>query len=242
MTYSKLNVEPREDRTVRLTQNGNVIILNSDDLNFIVESTKSIWGYRSDVINFLKKNYDYDSIIKNEPSVIDEFEDIYTDYLKEYSILREIINNGKDSDNCLNWEDCLKKAAKFCACSLERYSLEIPQYKAVNITWDVDYTDDGPCPKEIIIPRAFANGDHIDYDLIEEYIFRTNECIDFASYSLKPVRLVAEDIEWETDNEEELKNLPKSIEIPEDVETEEIERYLSDKTGFLHKNFKISVF
>lgn len=55
MTYSKLNVEPREDRTVQLTQNGNVM--------------------------------------------------------------------------------------------LERYSLEIPQYKAVNIAWDVDYTDDGPCPK-----------------------------------------------------------------------------------------------
>lgn len=70
MTYSKLNVEPREDCTVRLTQNGNVIILNNDDLDFIVERTKSIWGYRPDVINFLKENYDYDSIIKNEPSVI----------------------------------------------------------------------------------------------------------------------------------------------------------------------------
>lgn len=32
MTYSKLNVEPREDRTVRLTQNGNEIILNSGQL------------------------------------------------------------------------------------------------------------------------------------------------------------------------------------------------------------------
>lgn len=54
MTYSKLNVEPREDCTVRLKQNGNVIILNNDDLDFIVERTKSIWGYRPDVINFLK--------------------------------------------------------------------------------------------------------------------------------------------------------------------------------------------
>lgn len=79
-------------------------------------------------------------------------------------------------------------------------------------------------------------------DLIEEYISQTNEYVDFASYDLEPVRLIAKDIEWETDNEEELKNLPKSIEIPEDVEAEEIERYLSDKTGFLHKNFKISVF
>lgn len=33
-----------------------------------------------------------------------------------------------------------------------------------------------------------------------------------------------------------------SIEIPEDVEAEEIERYLSDKTGFLHKNFKIRAY
>lgn len=241
MTYSKLNVEPREDRTVRLTQNGNVIILNSNDLDFIFERTKSIWGYRPDVINFLKENYDYDSIIKNELSVIDEFEDIYTDYLEKYSILREE-NNGEDSDNCLSWEDCLKEAANFYACSLERYSLEVPQYKAVNITWDVDYTDDGPCPKEIIIPRAFANKDHINDDLIEEYIFQTNGCINFGSYDLEPVRLVAEDIKWETDNEEELKNLPKSIEIPEDVEAEEIERYLSDKTGFLHKSFKIRAY
>lgn len=241
MTYSKLNVEPREDRTVRLTQNGNVIILNSDDLDFIVERTKSIWGYRPDVINFLKENYDYDSIIKNEPSVIDEFEDIYTDYLETYSILREE-NNGEDSDNCLNWEDCLKEAANFCACSLERYSLEVPQYKAVNITWDVDYTDDGPCLKEIIIPRAFANGDHINDDLIEEYIFQTNGCINFGSYDLEPVRLVAEDIEWETDDGEELENLPNSIEIPEDVETEEIGCYLSNKTGFFHKSFKIRAY
>lgn len=72
MTYSKLNVEPYENRTVRLTQNGNVIIINSDDLDFIVEKTKSIWDYRPDVINFLKENYNYDSIIKNESSVIDE--------------------------------------------------------------------------------------------------------------------------------------------------------------------------
>lgn len=150
MTYSKLNVEPREDRTVQLTQNGNVM--------------------------------------------------------------------------------------------LERYSIEVPQYKAVNITWDVDYTDDGPCPKEIIIPHAFAHDDHIDEDLIEKYISDTNGYIDFSSYDLEPVRLIAEDIEWETDNEEELKNLPKSIEIPEDIEAEEIERYLSDKTGFLHKSFKIEVY
>ena len=78
--------------------------------------------------------------------------------------------------------------------------------------------------------------------MIEEYIFQTNGCINFGSYDLEPVRLVAEDIEWETDNEEELKNLPKSIEIPEDIEAEEIERYLSDKTGFLHKSFKIRAY
>ena len=73
MTYSKLNVEPRDDRTVRLTQNGNVIILNSDDLNFIVERTKSTWDYRPDVINFLKENYAYNSIVENEPSIIKVF-------------------------------------------------------------------------------------------------------------------------------------------------------------------------
>ena len=234
MTYSKLNVEPREDRTVRLTQNGNVIILNSDDLDFIVERTKSIWDYRPDVINFLKENYNYDSIIKNEPSVIDEL-------LEEYSISREE-NDEKDPDNRLSWEDCLKEAAEFCVCSLERYSLKVPQYKAVNITWDVDYTDDGPCPKEIIIPRAFAHDDHIDEDLIEEYISQTNEYVDFASYDLEPVRLIAEDIEWKTDNEKELKNLPKSIEVPNGIEMEEIGCYLSNETGFLYKSFKIEVY
>lgn len=135
-----------------------------------------------------------------------------------------------------------EKAAKLYAYALERYSLELPQYKAVNITWDVDYTDDGPCPKEIIIPRAFANEDHIDDGLIEEYIYKTSGCVNFGSYDLEPVRLVAEDIEWEANNKEELENLPKSIEIPEDVETEEIGCYLSDKTGFLHKNFKIRVY
>lgn len=234
MTYSKLNVEPREDRTVRLTQNGNVIILNSDDLNFIVERTKLTWDYRPDVINFLKENYAYNSIIKNKPSVIDEL-------LGKYLILREKNNEG-NSDNCLDGKECLKEAAKFCACSLERYSLEIPQYKAVNITWDVDYTDEGPCPKEIIIPRAFANGDHIDEDLIEEYIFQTNECVDFGSYDLEPVRLVAEDIEWEANNEEELKNLPKTIEVPNGIEMEEIGCYISNETGFLYKSFKIEVY
>ena len=139
----------------------------------------------------------------------------------------------------------MKKAAKLCACALERYSLEIPQYKAVNITWDVDYTDAGPCPKEIIIPRAFANGDHIDEGLIEEYIYRTSEYVDFNSYDLEPVRLVAEDIEWEADDGEdgeELKNLPKSIEVPNGIEMEEIGCYLSNKTGFLFKSFKIEVY
>lgn len=234
MTYSKLNVEPREDRTVRLTQNGNVIILNSDDLDFIVKRTKSIWGYRPDVINFLKENYAYNSIVKNKPSVIDKL-------LEEYSILRGK-NNGGNSDNCLDWKECLKKAAKLCACALERYSLEIPQYKAVNITWNVDYTDAGPCPKEIIIPRAFANGDHIDDGLIEEYIYETGGYVDFGSYDLEPVRLVAEDIEWEADNEEELKNLPKSIEVPNGIEMEEIGCYISNETGFLYKSFKIEVY
>lgn len=237
MTYSKLNVEPRDDRTVRLTQNGNVIILNSDDLDFIVERTKSTWDYRPDVIDFLKENYAYNSIVENEPSIIEAF-------LEKYSISREE-NDGGDPDNCLDWKECLKKAAKLCACTLERYSLEIPQYKAVNITWDVDYTDAGPCPKEIIIPRAFANGNHIDEGLIEEYIYETSEYVDFDSYDLEPVRLVAEDIELEADDGEdgeELKNLPKSIEVPNGIEMEEIGCYLSNKTGFLFKSFKIEVY
>lgn len=223
-----------DNRTVEITQNEKTITLDSETLKLISSVANDVWYYKPDVIDFLKENYNYNSIVENEPSIIETF-------LEQYSMLREE-NDGGDPDNCLDWKECLKKAAKLCACALERYSLEIPQYKAVNITWDVDYTDAGPCPKEIIIPRAFANGDHIDYYLIEEYIYETSEYVDFGAYDLEPVRLVAEDIEWETDDEEELENLPKSIEIPEDVKTEEIECYLSNKTGFLFKSFKIEVY
>lgn len=232
MKNTKFNVF--DNRTVEITQNEKTITLNSETLELISSVANDVWYYKPDVIDFLKENYNYNSIVKNEPSIIESF-------LKQYSMLREE-NDGGDPDNCLDWKECLKKAAKLCACALERYSLEIPQYKAVNITWDVDYTDAGPCPKEIIIPRAFANGDHIDDGLIEEYIYETSEYVDFGAYDLEPVRLVAEDIEWETDNEEELKNLPKSIEVPNGIEMEEIGCYISNETGFLYKSFKIEVY
>lgn len=201
-------------------------------LDTINNEAQKEWYYKQDVVDYLKEHYNYSLLLSEAPEVIDDLIELYAGLRK--------INEG-----CFNWEECLKKAAKLCACALERYSLEIPQYKAVNITWAIDYTDAGPCPKEIIIPRAFANGDHIDEGLIEEYIYGTSEYVDFDSYDLEPVRLVAEDIEWEADDGEdgeELKNLPKSIEVPNGIEMEEIGCYLSNKTGFLFKSFKIEVY
>lgn len=46
---------------------------------------------------------------------------------------------------------------------------------------------------------------------------------------------------WDTDsNQEVLKQLPKEIEIPEDITDEdEISDYISDVTGFCHKGFEL---
>lgn len=51
----------------------------------------------------------------------------------------------------------------------------------------------------------------------------------------------AVNIKWDTDGDMTLlENLPKEIEIPEDIEDEdEISDYLTDETGFCHFGFEI---
>lgn len=52
------------------------------------------------------------------------------------------------------------------------------------------------------------------------------------------MKLRATNIAWDTDNE--IVDLPTSIEIPEDIKDEdEISDYLSDLTGFCHKGFML---
>ena len=46
---------------------------------------------------------------------------------------------------------------------------------------------------------------------------------------------------WDVDSEEELKDLPTEIEVPEGmIDEEEISDYISDMTGYCHKGFKVS--
>ena len=50
----------------------------------------------------------------------------------------------------------------------------------------------------------------------------------------------ATDIIWDVDYEEELENLPTEIEIPDGMDDDdEISDYISEKTGFCHKGFKL---
>ena len=60
--------------------------------------------------------------------------------------------------------------------------------------------------------------------------------------SAKPT-LVAYDIKWDTDGDEEvLHDLPKEILIPDGmVDDEEISDYVSDETGFCHTGFKLGI-
>lgn len=53
-------------------------------------------------------------------------------------------------------------------------------------------------------------------------------------------KLVAYDIQWETDYEEDKDNLPTEIEIPDNItEESDITEYLSDVTGYLHNGYKL---
>lgn len=51
----------------------------------------------------------------------------------------------------------------------------------------------------------------------------------------------ATNILWDVDYKSDLKKLPKTIEIPNDIadDEDEISDYLSDLTGFCHNGFEI---
>lgn len=53
--------------------------------------------------------------------------------------------------------------------------------------------------------------------------------------TLEPVKMKATCIEWDTDGEDV--SLPTEIEIPEGMDTDDIEDYLSDVTGFCHNGY-----
>lgn len=51
-------------------------------------------------------------------------------------------------------------------------------------------------------------------------------------------RLVAINIQWDVDNEEDLDGLPQRVVLPEGMtDDDEISDYLSDLTGFCHYGF-----
>lgn len=53
-------------------------------------------------------------------------------------------------------------------------------------------------------------------------------------------RLVAINIQWDVDNEEDLDSLPQRVILPEGMtDDDEISDYLSDLTGFCHRGFSL---
>lgn len=53
-------------------------------------------------------------------------------------------------------------------------------------------------------------------------------------------RLVAINIQWDVDNEEDLNYLPQKVILPEGMtDDDEISDYLSDLTGFCHYGFSL---
>ena len=49
----------------------------------------------------------------------------------------------------------------------------------------------------------------------------------------------ATNIKWDVDNEEDRELLPTEIEIPEGMEEDEIDDYISDVTGFCHYGYDL---
>lgn len=53
-------------------------------------------------------------------------------------------------------------------------------------------------------------------------------------------RLVAINIQWDVDNEEDFDGLPQRVILPEEMtDDDEISDYLSDLTGFCHRGFSL---
>lgn len=63
---------------------------------------------------------------------------------------------------------------------------------------------------------------------------------DLPNYEVKH-KIIATNIEWDVDEEEDLDYLPKEVEIPEGItDPDEISDYLSDTFGFCHNGFSLS--
>lgn len=47
-------------------------------------------------------------------------------------------------------------------------------------------------------------------------------------------------IDWDTNNDKELKaSLPQEMDVPDNIPTDEISNYISDKVGFCHNGFAL---
>lgn len=237
--FRDMEIVYHSNQDIKIIQGSNEIILSFDKLEDIMVNANREYNYKPDVIDYLRERYDYNAMVETDSQLLNDF-------LDEYTSLREA-NNGGDEYNCLSWAECLNEVKEFLKYRLEKYSFELPKYKAVDITWDVDYTDKGTCPKEIVIPRAFANNECFNEDDIERYI---NEYIEYVmktdvgynSYNLVPTQLIAENIKWDIDNENEDDfSLPTTIEIPDDFKgnEDEISDYISEKYGFCHKGYDL---
>lgn len=49
----------------------------------------------------------------------------------------------------------------------------------------------------------------------------------------------ATNIQWDVDEKEDLEELPDSMDIPQGMDEDEIDDYLSDQTGFCHDGFEL---
>lgn len=228
------------NQDIKIAQGSNKIILSFDKLEEIIDNANREYNYKPEVIDYLRKKYDYNAMVETDSQLLNDFLDEYISLRKE--------NDGGDDYCCLSCVECLNlnEVRKSLKYRLEKYSFELPQYKAVDITWDVDYTDKGACPKEIIIPRAFANNECFNEDDIEGYIdeyikYVMQTDVGYNSYSLVPTQLIAENIKWDIDDEENLLFLPTTIEIPDEFEggENEISDYITNKYGFCHKGYDL---
>lgn len=227
------------NQDIKIIQGSNEIILSFDELEEIIDNANREYNYKPEVIDYLRENYDYNAMVEIDSQLLNDFLDEYISLRKE--------NDGGDEYSCLSWTECLNEVRESLKYRLERYSLELPRYKAVDITWDIDYTDEGTCPKEIIIPCAFVNNEYLNEDDIEgyineyiEYVMKTD--VGYNSYNLVPTQLIAENIKWDIDNENEDDfSLPTTIEIPDDFKgnEDEISDYISEKYGFCHKGYDL---
>lgn len=120
----------------------------------------------------------------------------------------------------------------------------------ISLSGEVDYTGDAEGKYVIgktigkniedLSKKECAIRDATVFTLLEELkrrgVYIKNET------STKPA-LVAYDIKWDTDGDEEvLHDLPKEILIPDGmVDDEEISDYVSDETGFCHAGFKLGI-